>query len=174
MKRIFKNLHVKKPKVEAHLFERAVINWKAPEYIYHEKSALWFIVAGFVAIALVIYGLTTDGWTFSVAIIVFAGTYYLFYRHAPPVVDVKLSRVGVKIGKHIFPYWKLKSFWIVYDPPLVKRLYLRTTSRFHPDIFISLENTDPSKIRAVLKEHIPEKENGTEPFADSLVRAFKL
>ncbi|MBI4994607.1 hypothetical protein HZC21_03115 [Candidatus Peregrinibacteria bacterium] len=165
---------MRRAKPHAHLFEKAVFTWSAPEYIYHKKTALWFIVAGFVAIALVIYGLMTNGWTFSVAIIVFAGTYYSFYKHAPQNVEVKISRVGVKIGRHLFPYGKLKSFWIVYDPPLVKRLYLRTTSRLHPDIFISLQHADPSKIRSILKEHILEKENGSEPFADALVRAFKL
>ena len=163
-----------KQKLHSHLFEKSVISWRAPEYIYHEKSVLWFIFAGIAALGLVIYGLLSGGWTFSVAIIVFAGTYYLFYRNAPPIIEVKISKVGVKIGKHLFPYDKLKKFWIVYDVPFVKRLYLRTTSRLHPDIFVSLEDMDPSKIKAILKGHIPEKENGSEPFADALVRAFRL
>ena len=89
-------------------FEKSVISWRALEYIYHEKSALWFIFAGIVVLGLVIYGLLSGGWTFSVAIIVFAGTYYLFYRNAPPIIEVKISKVGVKIGKHLFHTINLK------------------------------------------------------------------
>lgn len=156
------------------LFEKPIIRWCAPEYVYHEKSWLWFAVAGFVALAFVIYGLLTGGWTFSVAIIVLAGIYYLVYRDKPQIVDITISDVGVKIGRHIFPYNHLKIFWVVYDPPSVKRLYLRTTSRLHPDISVSLEETDPAELRRVLKIHLKESDATLEPMSDTLIRVFKL
>ncbi|MEK9133157.1 MAG: hypothetical protein AAB606_05655 [Patescibacteria group bacterium] len=157
-----------------HAYDDAVLTWKAPEYTYHEKSIIWFILAGFVALLLVIYGILTNGWTFSVAILVFAGTYYLVYREKPKMVEIKISRFGVKVGHHIFPYNHLKSFWIVYNLPFVKRLYLRFTSRLHPDIAISLEDMDAAQIRRVLADHLQELKGTHEPFSDALVRVFKL
>ncbi|MFA6521112.1 MAG: hypothetical protein WCT53_01880 [Candidatus Gracilibacteria bacterium] len=161
-------------KQDVRLFENAIIRWKAPEFDHHEKSTLWFIIAGLVVLLLVFYGLKTDGWTFSVAILVFAGTYYLLHREKPKVVDIKISKIGVKIGRHIFHYSHLKNFWVVYNPPFVQRLYLKSTSKLHPDIFVSLEDADPMAVKHILKDHIPELKGANEPFADVLVRIFKL
>lgn len=160
--------------MEKDLFEKPIIRWSAPEYVYHEKSLLWFIAAGLAALAFVIYGLLTGGWTFSVAVIMLAGIYYLVYKDKPQIVDIIISDVGVKIGSHVFPYNHLKTFWVVYDPPAVKRLYLRTTSKFHPDISISLEETDPAELKRILKHHLKESDKTTEPTSDTLIRVFKL
>lgn len=164
----------KKQEAKPHAFEQAVLSWKAPQFAHHEKSLLWFLVAAAITAALVIYGLKTDGWTFSVAILVFAGTYYLVHRHAPPIVDVKISKFGIKIGRHVFPYSHLKSFWIVYEPPFVKKLYLRMDSKLRPDLFISLEDADPAEVRQILGIHLHEFTSRHEPFADVLVRLLKL
>jgi len=155
-------------------FEAALLTWKAPEYAHHEKSALWFVIAGIILLAFIMYGLATDGWTFSIALIVFAGTYYLLHRETPKIVDVKISKVGVKIGRHSFPYSHMKGFWIFYDPPISKKLYLRINSHFHPDISISLEDVDSAEVRKVLSEHTQELPEKREPFSDTLVRVLKL
>lgn len=157
-----------------HAFDKALISFRAPEYIHHEKSALWFAIAGVIAILLVAYGLLTDGWTFSLAIIIFAGTYYLLHRHSPPTVEVKISKFGVKIGRHIFPYSRIKGFFLLYDPPFTNKLYFRMVSRFHPDIFIQMEKTDPAKARHILLAYLPEFKGVGEPFSDTLVRLFRL
>lgn len=169
-------LHKKPAKKTAckYAFDKALLTWRAPEYHQHEKSAWWFIIAGMAAAVLIFYGIKTDGWTFSIAVAVFAAVYYLMHREQPPIVDVKISEAGVKVGHHIFPYSHLKYFWIIYDPPFVKRLYLRETSRFHPEVFISLEDTNPAQVRAVLSRHTEELKGKHEPFSDSLVRLFRL
>lgn len=164
----------KKQEVKSHAFEQTVLSWKAPQFPHHEKSLLWFIVAGLVVFFLVMYGLRTDGWTFSVAILVFAGTYYLVHRHVPPTVDIKISKFGVKIGRHTFPFSHLKSFWIVYEPPFVKKLYLRMDSKLRPDLFISLEDADPAEVRQILSQYLNEFTGRHEPFSDTLVRLLKL
>lgn len=150
------------------------LSWKAPQYQHHEKSVLWFVLAAIALVGFVVYGLSTDGWTFSVAMVVFAGTYYLMQRHTPPIVNVIISNNGVKIGRYSFPYGNLKSFWIVSDPPFVNKLYLRMESRMHPDIFVSLDGADPDEVRKALGAHIQEHKGKHEPFSDSLVRLFKL
>lgn len=155
-------------------FEQALISWRAPEHSYHEKSKRWFLIAGIFIILLIIYGILTDGWTFSVAVIVLAATYYLFYRNQPAIVDVKISNIGIKIGPHLFPYSLLRGFWIVYDPPHVKKLYIRTVSAFHPDISVPLDDVDPAEVRRILGKHLEEFKGRHEPFSDSLTRLLRL
>lgn len=171
---IGRNKKHEKKKLNQHAFDKAIIKWRAPEYHQHEKSTLWFAIAGLVGAALVYYGLKTDGWTFSIAIIAFAGAYYAVHRKRPPVVEAKISKMGIKVGHHVFPYSNLKHFWIVYNPPFVKRLYFREVSRLRPDIFVSMENADPAEIRNILREHMAEIEGRHEPFSDVLVRLFRL
>lgn len=157
-----------------HMFDRAVLVWKAPEYRHHEKSLLWYLIAVVILAALVVYGILTDGWTFSLALIVFAGTYYVSQRETPQIVDVKISEMGVKIGRHVFPFSYIKGFWIVYEPPFLNSLYLRMSSRVHPDICVSIETIDPSEVRTVLHARTKELPIQHEPFADTLVRIFHL
>lgn len=165
---------MKKSKKNHHAFEVSLLSWKAPEYAHHEKSILWFVIAGIVLTGFIVYGLLTDGWTFSIALVVFAGTYYLFHRETPKIVDVKISKAGVKIGRHSFPYSHMKGFWIFYDPPHVKKLYLRINSHFHPDISVSLEDVDIATVRQTLKQQTQELPEKREPFSDTLVRVLKL
>lgn len=155
-------------------FGKTLVSWRAPEYVHHEKSLLWFIFAALVVVLLVWYGLATDGWTFSVAVLVFAGTYYLMYRGKPRIVEVAVSNMGIKIGGHVFHFGNLKNFWIVYDPPFVNKLYLRSKSKLKPDIFVSLENAPVAEIKSVLSKHLAEMGDKQEPFSDTLIRIFKL
>ena len=154
--------------------QKPILVWSAPEYTHYPKSFVWLICAGAVGLGFVLYGLMTDGWTFSIAILAFAGTYYLVSRNAPETVAVEISKTGVSIGRHNFPFTKLKSFWIVYEEPHVKRLYVRFHSRVHPDIFISLEDMDPAEVRSTLKLHLDEMKDGEEPLSDVVTRLLKL
>ena len=155
-------------------FDKALLSWIAPEYPHQEKSWLWFAVASVVLALLVLYGLFTDGWTFSMAVLVFAGTYYLLHRETSPLVEVKISRVGIKIGIHIFSYSQIRGFWILYDPAYVRRLYVRMQSRFRPDVFVDLGATDPAELREILAKHIKELKGLDEPFGDLVVRLLRL
>ncbi|PIQ78644.1 hypothetical protein COV82_00605 [Candidatus Peregrinibacteria bacterium CG11_big_fil_rev_8_21_14_0_20_46_8] len=150
------------------------IRWRAPEYQHHEKSFLWFVVAGLVAALLIVYGLVSGAWTFSLAILAFCVAYYAFHRHVPEEVDIEITSRGVHIGRHFFSYAKLKNFWVVYDPPFVGRLYLRFRSRIHPDITVALEDQDPGLIRKTLLKHLPEWEDGDEPMIDTFIRLLRL
>ncbi|MBP9718265.1 hypothetical protein KBD59_03145 [Candidatus Gracilibacteria bacterium] len=164
----------KKQIVHRHMFEDATMSWVAPEYAHHEKSLTWFVGAALIILGLVIYGLMTNGWTFSIAVLVFAGTYYLIYRTPPQHVEVKISRAGVKIGRHIFSYAELRGFWIVYNPPFVSRLYIRMQTRLRPDVCIDLVDMDVSEVKRELLEHMHEIKGVDEPFADTVIRLLRL
>lgn len=168
-------INKRKNKIEnPHAFEEAILSWKAPEYLKHEKSHMWFLVAGIIALLLVFYGFASGGWTFSLAIIVFAGTYYLLHREDPKIVDVKISEMGVKIGRRIYPYSDMRGFWIVYEPPHVTKLYFKLIGKFQPDVFVALGDCSPAQARNSLRKHTKELEGFGEPFSDALVRVFKL
>lgn len=154
--------------------QKIVLSWQAQEYPYHEKSHRWFIVAALILSVLVVYGLMTDGWTFSLALVVFAGTYYVLHRNVPDTVDVHITDINIHIGKNVFPFSSIKGFWLVNKPPEVRRLYLRFCGRMRPDLHVELGESDAADVRKILLDHIKEIKGAQEPLSDTIVRILKL
>lgn len=167
-------IHKTNKGIDRHQFDVATVQWETMEYTHHEKPLSWFIGAGLIVFGLVLYGLMTNGWTFSIAVIVFAGTYYLLHHTPPRQITVKISRAGIKIGAHAIPYGQMNGFWIVYKPPYVARLYLRMQMRLSPDLIIDISQADISEVKEELEKHIKEIKGKDEPFGDTLVRLLRL
>lgn len=155
-------------------FDKAIISWESPEYIQHEKGVAWYLIAIASALILCAYAIFTGNWTLVVALIVLAAVYYRIHGYPPKNVKVKISRVGIKINSKEYPYQNIDSFWIIYNPPSIKTLNLKSNSRLLPDIAIQLGDQDPSKLREYLVSQIREREGREELFIDSLIRILKL
>lgn len=155
-------------------FHDHVISWEAPEYVQHEKSLLWFIIAGVLAVALIVYAGLIGNWTMVVAIIVIAALYMWLHGQTPQHVQILISKTGIKFGEKEIPYQNMTNFWIVYDPPHVTTLNIKSNSRFYPDLSIELGDQDPAILRTFLCAHVRENEGKIEHFSDTLIRIFKL
>lgn len=149
-------------------------SWEAPDHPHGKKSKIWYIFAALAGGGLVFYGIQSESWIFSAAILLFAGTYALVHRHPPRHVHVKISEHGISFGRHHFEYHNLKNFWIVHEPPFVNKLYLRKHTKLHPDFYISLEDENPSEIHRFLVKKLREIPGRHEPFADIFARLFKF
>ncbi|MFA6917747.1 MAG: hypothetical protein WC285_02835 [Candidatus Gracilibacteria bacterium] len=155
-------------------FDEAQITWEAPEYVVHQRGLAWKITM-LVFVALIAgLSLYYDAWSFALVIVVFAAVYAMVHLEHPRNVQVKLSEIGIKIGFRKYSYSKIKSFWIIYEPPFVQTLNIRVEGDFIGEITIQLAGQDPSEIREYLISKIPELEGKTESFSDVLVRLFKI
>ncbi|MBU1446455.1 hypothetical protein KKD70_04285 [Patescibacteria group bacterium] len=155
-------------------FNKSIISWEAPEYIQHEKSWKWFFGAGLVVLLLCIYAIFSGNWTLALALVVFAAIYSWQHFETPKHVQVIVSRVGIKIGGKEYTYQHIKSFWIIYRPPHVKTLNLKSNSRYLPDIAIQLGDQSPVELREYLCSQLVEAEGKEESFVDGLIRTFKI
>jgi hypothetical protein len=155
-------------------FHKEIISWEAPEYIQHEKGWKWFFIAGFSVIALMISSLLVGNWTLALALIALSVVYVWQHFFTPKHVKIIISGTGIKVGDKEYPYQNIDSFWIIYKPPHVKTLNLRSKSRFLPDISIQLNDQDPSEVREYLCSQIPELEGKEESFTDIIIRLCKL
>lgn len=171
---MFKKTKIKNPVPPATAFDNALFSWSAPEYVHHEKGFLWKIIVPGLWLILVIYALFSAAWTFAVSLLIFAGVYWLIYHEKPEHIPVKISRVGIKIGSHEIPFNHIRAFWILYQPPFLKQLQIRTILRFTPDILISLQDQDPAEIREYLASQIQEWEGRDETISEIFIRVLKL
>lgn len=180
IKENFKKSRIKRVQIREYLealptaYDEKVISWEAPERIKHKRGKFWkiFMSAAFISAATIAF--VHNQWTFSMAIIAFAIVYYLINKEHTKDVEVSISNIGIKVGKRKYPFSKIKAFWIIYEPPLVKTLNIKVHNDLSGDISIQLNEQDPSEIREFLIERIPELEGKSEALSDILVRLFKL
>jgi len=173
-KREAKKKHIYALKNAPSAYDDAVLSWVAPETIKHERGTLWKFIIGLFVIAIAVWGILNDAWTFSLVIVAFSITYYLVHLEHPKEVEIKVSNIGIKVGARKYPYNRIRAFWLIYDPPYVKTLNIRVTADLITDITIQLNGQNPSQLREFLMDKIPEMEGQTEKISDIILRLLKI
>jgi hypothetical protein len=164
----------KKKTNEKHAYDHALVSWKAPEYEKHQKGIIWSVCAALIAVFFIYYGFKNQAWTFSMAVIAAVFAYIVYWNQEPKKTKITVSEIGIKIGSYKIPYSNMKAFWIVYHPPFIKTLNIRTSDTFTPDVVIQLDGQDPTEVRKYFVRQAPEWEGKQENFMDSLTRFLKL
>lgn len=155
-------------------YDRALIEWEAPEYGHYEKGKIWYIIFALTTALFTTYAILNKDYIFATAIILFALTYTLIQRKKPQTTKIIISHNGIKVEKEAYSFHQIHAFWIIYQPPYIQTLNIRTNKHFMPDITISLEDQDPAIIRHVLSHFIPEWQNRQEAFSETLIRLLRL
>ena len=153
---------------------KLLLEWKAPEFISHPKSATWFLMASIVILLLIVYAIYTNSATMAIVFIVLAGVYYLTHRQTHRMIDIKITELGIYMDEKFYPYNMINSFWVVYHPPYVHTLNLRLGTKSRTKITIQLDQQNPVEVRKLLAREIPEIEGEEESFGDALVRLLRL
>lgn len=152
-----------------------LLEWSFPEFAHHDRSRRWYVGMTILAVALLIWAIFTTNFLFAVIIVMAA--VILWFKHTTPAAMVRcaLWEDGLELAGRLYPYDDLASFYIVYDPPMTKMLYLDTKSVWQPRLRIDLEDMNPLTVRELLLEHITEDlERENEPLSEAFGRLFKL
>jgi len=160
--------------VHENSFHNHVIRWETPEYVQHDKDWKWFLLAGLADLSFCVYAGITQNWTLLIALVLFSAIYIWEHGNVPRHIEVIVSDFGIKVGKKEYPYQNIKSFWIIYKPPHVRTLNIRSNSKLLPDITVQLGSQDPTVLRTYLCSQIREEEGKEESWIDALIRIFKL
>ena len=156
-------------------FDKAAISWIAPEYLQHTKSSVWWLTAAVIWLAAIVAEALSGNWSMLLATVVFGIVYWYIHEHHPPRhTKVNLSELGVKIGHTSIPYADIETFWVIYDPPFTRRLFLRLKTGVFQELIIELESQNPQQITSFLERYIPERRGVKETLSDVLLRAFRL
>ncbi|HLD20208.1 MAG TPA: hypothetical protein VJB93_03120, partial [Patescibacteria group bacterium] len=112
---------------------------------------------------------------FAVLIITFA-LVILFHDHTQPIrVHCTIDKHSMRIGNEVFEFKNLERFWILYEPPLAKNLYIEFKNKIKPRLRIPLENENPLLVRDFLLEHIKEDlEREDLPLSDQFSKLLKI
>lgn len=149
-----------------------ILQWSALEFIKHEKTPVWFIFGGIIAIVLIIIALWTKNFIFALIIILATFSVFIWAQKQPKKITFSLTPRGLKIQDTVYTFDNLKSFWIFYEPPEIKYLSIESKKLFMPRIVIPIDDENPNEIRKYLLKYLPEEEQH-ESLIDILARRLK-
>jgi hypothetical protein len=157
-------------------FGEEIAVWEVPEYIKHERTKNWYIVAIIVTALLVGFSIYTKNFLFLV--IVFISAYVIFVndRREPDKVRAGITTAGVFVGKKFYEYESIKDFSVVFKPQEdVRNIYFEFKNGLKQRLSIPLENQNPLHLRENLLKYLPEDlERTNQPLSEGLARLFKL
>jgi len=119
------------------VIENPPIHWSAHEYIYKEKSGLWFVM--FVVVILIFIVLDVfllKSYTFSVLVIVMAVAVIVYSRRPPRVIDYTLSGDhGLYIGEKLYHFSEFRAFGLIREDGN-NSIMLIPIKRFSPGVSV--------------------------------------
>ena len=148
------------------------IEWSTYEYEKVERGPYWFLLPGGVALIFIIFGILARSYFF-IAFVALAFTVLAIYmKREPRLLNFAITPEGIRIGKQIYDYSSLKSFWI-FNKSNPKELSLETGKALVPYIKIPLGDLESDGVRSYLLNFIKEEEH-KELISDQVVRSLGL
>ncbi|MCX6793162.1 MAG: hypothetical protein NTY12_04000 [Candidatus Falkowbacteria bacterium] len=153
-----------------------IISWEIPEYQKHSRSKLWYILASVVAIAMLIYAVSTVNFLFAAIIIISGLILIINDARNPQGVLVTIANEGVMVGRRFYDYDELSTFSIVYKPNIgVKKIYFSFKSKTKHHLAIPLLDVNPLFLRDNLNNYLEEDlERTDETATESISKMLKL
>ena len=149
--------------------------WTIQEYDQHKRGTVWYVLMISLGLILILYGLLYSNFLFSLIIILGAIILFLQSHQEPPQVAFQITELGVVVGTKFYAYSELDSFYLIYNPPEIKTLFIETNSALRPMLRVPLLDENPLEIRASLREFLDEDlEKEEEPKGDTLARRWKI
>ncbi len=152
-----------------------IFRWEVDEYVRHERGPVWYAVAFLVGLSLVLYAIVTRNFLFAIVLIMAGVIIALSALREPQRIPFMVTTRGVALGSQFVPFRELKSFWILYEPPQLKNLYVDFRSPITPHLVVPLEEQDPLELRKTLLEFLSENASQEEEsMSEILGRLLKL
>ncbi|MFA4830585.1 MAG: hypothetical protein WC862_00415 [Patescibacteria group bacterium] len=149
--------------------------WTIQEYERHERGVLWYILGITIGLGLVLFAMFTGNFLFALIIILFAVILFLQSHQEPLQIPFKISELGIIVSNRFYAWSEFSFFYIIYEPPHVKTLFLETSSTFRPVLRIPLLDMNPIEIRHTLKEFLKEDvDKEEEPLTDRMARNWRI
>jgi hypothetical protein len=152
---------------------KAPVRWQATEYIHRDKTPLWFVLFALVCIALIALAIfVIQSITFAVLIPVMAAALLVYSRRPPRVIDYTLSRQGLHVNDHLYPFAEFKSFGVIHGDDEYS-VFLVPVKRFKPGVSVYFPEEAGEAIVDMLAARLPMRELHLD-VVDQIIRKLRL
>lgn len=141
------------------------IEWSLLEYNEKERNNDWFWALGIIIIAASVTSIIFGNYFFAVLITLSGVLIVVFAVKKPDLVSYELNEKGLKIRDRLFPYEKIKSFWVQKE--IKPTLFIKSERLVMPIISMPIDYSLADEIKdkmlknkvveEEMKEHISEK-----------------
>lgn len=141
-------------------FPFKTVRWTGPIAYRAEGTGIPYVLGVVLVGVGVLIGIYQHSWIVA-ALFIGMGIMTAVHARTPhPNVPIEISPVSIKLGDRTYSHTDVHSFWIHYDLPHgVPELSLHIKRWHLPYLKIPLYETDPSQVRMILLEFIPEVEH---------------
>jgi hypothetical protein len=139
------------------------LEWTAPEYEEKEQSNDWFWALGVIVVAGSITSIIFANYFFAALLIIGGGLLGFFAIKKPETVPYELNDKGLKIKTRLYPYEKIKSFFVqTENKPL---LFIKSERFYMPVISMPIEYMQADNIRDIfLQKEVTEEKMAEHPY----------
>jgi len=133
------------------------ITWEAPEYVYTEKKADWYLVLAIIFGSLIVASVLFNNVLFALLVGVSGGALAVSAARKPRVVPFAVTVRGVRVDDQLYPYSTLKAYYVDEDDARGPQLLVLTKKRFTPIIVIPLPEEYIDDIEDIMSGKLEEK-----------------
>lgn len=149
-----------------------LVRWQATEYIHRHKSPLWFVLFALITVTLTAAAIFFKEYTFAVLVPVMAAALIVYTRRPPHVIDYTLSRQGLHVNDHLYPFVEFKGFGVIHDDDEYS-VMLIPTKRFKPGVSVYFPEEAGEAIVDMLGGRLPMQELKMDA-VDRIIRKLRI
>ena len=128
--------------------------WEASEYVFHEKSTVWYLVLWVIAAVLVGGLALLHQWLSIVVVVVTALAVMVYSRKEPRTLTYALDDQGISIDGKLSSYHLFKSY-SAHQEVSWREIDLEPARRFAPRLTVLCEAENFDMIEEILDGHLP-------------------
>ncbi|MEA1929500.1 MAG: hypothetical protein U9M92_01240 [Patescibacteria group bacterium] len=133
------------------------MEWEEFEYQYYEKSQSWYWWVGGIGLVAVVLALLFSNILFAILLALSAVVIIMYAARHPDKIFFALHSHGVQMGKRLYPYENLKTFWVLDVPGRPRKIIITSKKIFLPHIVFPLhDEMDSEEVRDFLAQYLPE------------------
>ena len=156
-------------------YGKKLASWEFMEFQTHERGVVWYGVVILLYSALLFFTLISANFLFTIILVISGITFVFISLKKPKKIKFAIYQDGITLDELFYEFKDLYQFWLVYDPPEIKTLYIESNGFLVRKILIPLEDQNPIQIREILLSYLKEDlEREDEDFVDTLRRLTKF
>ncbi len=138
--------------------ENFTIEWAILEHPFEPKSKDWTWIVGIIGLGVALASAILGNLIFALFLGLATVALIIHGRKDADLLEIGISKKGVRINREFFPYQTLKSFWVHEEENFPTTLSILSRERFFfPHITVPVpEELDPDKLRDVLLDFLDE------------------
>jgi len=136
---------------------KVLIAWHGPEHVHVHPNPRSVLIALALLIVIVAYAVFSNNPIMAITFILIGFVGYLFLTLDPRTRDFAITTRGVLVGRELFAYEDIDSFWLFEDAPLENVLSLRSKAFLSPYIHIPLAEDHVRDVYAAVATYLPEE-----------------